>query len=73
MTVSHISSKATGPIVIKFHVQSPGVEGDKIIQTVQARRPTRPPWLNMVKTSKIFFSETNLAIALKLEMLHWIL
>ena len=30
MSVSNISSKATGPIVTKFHVAPPGAEGMKI-------------------------------------------
>ena len=30
MKISSISSKATGPIVIKFHVKPPGTEGTKI-------------------------------------------
>ena len=30
MTVSNISSKATEPIVTKFHVEPPGAEGMKI-------------------------------------------
>ena len=31
MTVSNISSKATGPIVTKFHVKPPGAEGTEIL------------------------------------------
>ena len=30
MTISNVSSKATGPIVIKSHLEPPGAEGMKI-------------------------------------------
>ena len=30
MTVSNISTKATGPVVTKFHVEPPWAEGTKI-------------------------------------------
>ena len=30
MTISNISSKATGPVVTKFRVEPPGAEGTKI-------------------------------------------
>ena len=35
MKVINISSKATRPIVTKFHVEPAGAEGAKIVQTVR--------------------------------------
>ena len=56
MTISNISSKATGPFVTKFHVEPPWMEGRKVCSNSPLGQLTNmPPCLFISETLKNLF------------------
>ena len=64
MTISNISSKATGAIVIKFYIALPWPDG----RNVCSNNPGHIMNIFMIKPLKLFFSGTSGPIALKFDM-----
>ena len=62
-TFSNISSETAGPNEATFHMEPPWDVGTKVW----------PPWSYMIKSLKIFFSETKRPMTLKLGMPHRVL
>ena len=59
MTISNISSKATGPFVTKFHVEPPWIEGRKVCSNSPLGQLTNMAAMPISETLKNLFLSTQ--------------
>ena len=71
MEISNISSEAIGPIITKFYAEPS--EGSKLVKTGLGHITNNLAIPADSKTFRIFFSETNSRLDLKLDIWHRVL